>query len=99
MMRKVIDESIFQVSKESRDRMNRVRRILRDHFITIADELKLSLNASVRAAQHNATLPPTERERRAEVQAATLATVRRLCAQAQSITGQTTTAPIERTTA
>lgn len=97
--RKLIDESIFQVSKESRDHMGQVKRTLRDHFINVAEELKQSLNESLQAAQHSAELPPSEQTVRAEALAAELSTIHQLCAKAQDITAQHTTPPTERKTA
>lgn len=85
-VRKLIDESIFQVSKESRDRMGRIKRILRDHFISVAEDLKRSLNESVRMAKNGAQIPATERERRAQAVAAELDELRKLCEAAEQLT-------------
>src|SRR5690625_5731877 len=52
-VRRLIDESIFKVGKESRDRTMRMKRVLRDHFITVGEELKYSLNESVRSAKRS----------------------------------------------
>lgn len=78
-VRKLIDESIFQISKESRDRMGRIKRVLRDHFISVAEELKRSLNESVRMAKSGAAVPTTERGRRVTVVETELRDLLRLC--------------------
>ncbi|KAB1643103.1 dynamin family protein [Gulosibacter chungangensis] len=81
-VRKLVDESIFQVSKEARDRISRIRRVLRDHFSSAAEDLKLSLGESVKMAKKQANVPQSERNRRT-VQAATeLQEIRALCRQA-----------------
>ncbi len=64
-VRRLIDEAIFQVSKESRDRLNGVKRVLRDHFISVAENFKQSLTESMRRAKSGSALPPTERGVRA----------------------------------
>lgn len=63
-VRRLIDEAIFQVSKESRDRLNGVKRVLRDHFISAAEDFKQSLAESMRRAKSGAAMPPTERATR-----------------------------------
>lgn len=66
-VRKLIDETIFQVGKESRDRISLVKRTLRDHFTEVAIELKKSLNVSVNQAKQGANLPQSERAQRIEL--------------------------------
>lgn len=66
-VRKLIDETIFQVSKESRDRVSLVKRTLRDHFSEIANDLKKSLNTSVNQAKQGANLPQSKRAQRIEL--------------------------------
>lgn len=95
-VRKLIDESIFQVGKESRDRISRIKRILRDHFIAVAAELKQSLNESVRAAKSGAAMPVTERSLRAVAAAAELREIRSLCEQAEQLLGQSPVQDLER---
>ncbi len=65
-VRKLIDETIFQVSKDARDQMSFVKRQLRDHFIDVADDLKKSLNAAAAKAKNVVQLPQTEREKLVE---------------------------------
>lgn len=77
-VRKLIDEAIFQVSKESRNRLNTVRRVLRDHFVSVAEHFKQSLAESIRSAKRSAALPPSERSVRAGEVAAELRALRAL---------------------
>ncbi|MET0907956.1 MAG: dynamin family protein [Ilumatobacteraceae bacterium] len=64
LIRRQIDEIIFQVGKQLRDRLRIVQRTTRDHFTTIADEHHRSLADSVLAAQKAATMYATERDNR-----------------------------------
>jgi hypothetical protein len=63
-VRRHIDDVIFQVGKESKDRLRQVQRLLRDHFTEIAEEVHRSLTDSVAAAQRAAKTGSAERERR-----------------------------------
>ncbi|MGI9002229.1 MAG: dynamin family protein [Pseudonocardia sp.] len=63
-VRKQLDDVVFQVSKESKDRLRQVQRVLRDHFAEQADELHRSLTDSVTAAQKAAKTDSSQRERR-----------------------------------
>lgn len=87
-VRKLIDEAIFQISKESRDRMGRVRRVLRDHFVALAEELKESLDDSIRRAKLASTLPPSERSQRMAAAAEHAAEIRALLARADGVANQ-----------
>lgn len=84
-VRKLIDEAIFQVGKESRDRMGRIKRTLRDHFIEVAEHLKRSLAQSRRAAQEGASLPPSAQQQRLHAVTNTLTEVQRLIDRARTI--------------
>ncbi|WP_246023717.1 hypothetical protein [Nocardia yunnanensis] len=53
---RLMDDVIFQVSKESRSRLRTVQRSLRDHFTEIANSTLRSVDASLRAAEEAATL-------------------------------------------
>ena len=64
LIRRQIDEIIFQVGKQLRDRLRIVQRTTRDHFTAIADEHHRSLADSVLAAQKAATMYATERDNR-----------------------------------
>lgn len=56
-----LDEVVFQVSKDSKDRLRRLQRVLRDHFTTRADELVRSLDESIRSAREATRTGPGER--------------------------------------
>jgi hypothetical protein len=64
LIRRQIDEIIFQVGKQLRDRLRLVQRTTRDHFTAIADEHHRSLADSVLAAQKVATMLSNERDQR-----------------------------------
>lgn len=64
LVRRQIDDVIFQVGKELRDRLRLIQRSARDHFAEIAEEHHRSLAESVTAAQKAASTFSTEREQR-----------------------------------
>ncbi|WP_327143626.1 dynamin family protein [Nocardia sp. NBC_01327] len=66
---RLMDEVVFQVSKESKQRLRDVQRTLRDHFTTVADEMLRSANDSLQAAQEAGNTHESERAARiAQVQ-------------------------------
>jgi hypothetical protein len=67
LIRRQVDEIIFQVGKQLRDRLRIVQRTTRDHFTAIADEHHRSLADSVLAAQKAATMYAAERDKRVTV--------------------------------
>lgn len=87
-VRKLIDESMFQVGKEARDRINRIKRVLRDHFSSAAEDLKHSINESVKMAKKRAAMPQAERGQRAEQAAIELREIRALCHSAIELTNR-----------
>lgn len=64
LVRRQIDDVIFQVGKELKDRLRLIQRSARDHFSEIAEEHHRSLSESVTAAQKAASTFSTEREQR-----------------------------------
>ena len=62
--RKFVDEVVFEINKDSRDEVRRAQRTLRDHFTARANELVLSANASLKAAQDATGGDAQARERR-----------------------------------
>ncbi|MCU1635708.1 MAG: Isoniazid-inducible protein iniA [Cryobacterium sp.] len=64
LVRRQIDEVIFQVGKQLKDRLRLVQRATRDHFTEIAEEHHRSLADSVRGAQKAAATYTVEREQR-----------------------------------
>ncbi len=63
-LRRYTDDVIFQVGKESKDMLRRVQRDLRDHFTSLAEEMRQSLNDSLQAAERSVKATKAERERR-----------------------------------
>lgn len=64
LVRKQIDDIVFQVGKQLKDRLRLVQRATRDHFTEIADEHHRSLTDSVAAAQKAAATYAVERDLR-----------------------------------
>jgi hypothetical protein len=64
LVRHQMDEVIFQVGKQLKDRLRLIQRATRDHFTDIADEHHRSLADSVLAAQKAASTFAHEREQR-----------------------------------
>lgn len=63
-VRQYVDDVIFQVGKDSKDKLRVVQRTLRDHFTALAEEMSRSINDSVQAAQRAAKTDSTDRDRR-----------------------------------
>ncbi|CAN5370806.1 isoniazid-induced dynamin-like GTPase IniA [soil metagenome] len=63
-LRKFVDEVMFVVSKESRDRLKGIQRQLRDHYRDIANQTTRSLNESLQNAMAAARMEETERNTR-----------------------------------
>lgn len=91
-VRRLIDEAIFQVSKESRDRLGGVKRLLRDHFISVAESFKLSLTESIRVAKRSAQLPQTERGQRLELMRRQAHEIQAVSEEAEAICGRASAA-------
>ncbi|MFC0678272.1 dynamin family protein [Lysobacter korlensis] len=64
LVRRQLDDVVFQVGKQLKDRLRFVQRATRDHFTEIADEHSRSLGDSVLAAQKAASMFTAEREQR-----------------------------------
>lgn len=63
-LRRFVDDVLFVVSKESRDRLKIVQRQLRDHYREIANQATRSLNESLQATLAAARVAETERANR-----------------------------------
>ncbi len=63
-LRRFVDDVMFVVSKESRDRLKAIQRQLRDHYREIANQSTRSLNESLQATLAAARLEETERANR-----------------------------------
>jgi hypothetical protein len=64
LVRKQVDDVVFQVGKQLKDRLRLVQRATRDHFTEIAEEHHRSLTESVAAAQKAAATYAVERDLR-----------------------------------
>lgn len=64
LVRRQLDDVVFQVGKQLKDRLRLVQRTTRDHFTEIAEEHHRSLSDSVAAAQKAATTYKLEEEMR-----------------------------------
>lgn len=60
-LRRFVDDVLFVVAKESRDRLKNIQRQLRDHYRGIADQTTRSLNESLQSTIAAARLEETER--------------------------------------
>ncbi|WP_285743896.1 dynamin family protein [Lentzea sp. NBRC 105346] len=63
-LRKYIDDVTFHAGKESRDMLRGMQRDLRDHFTTLAEQLKRSLQESIQAAQKSVKASSADRSAR-----------------------------------
>ncbi|AZS35934.1 Isoniazid-induced protein IniA [Microbacterium lemovicicum] len=64
LVRRHIEDVVFQVGKQLKDRLRLVQRVSRDHFGAIADQLHRSLSESVLAAKQGATVYASDRDGR-----------------------------------
>jgi predicted pyridoxine 5'-phosphate oxidase superfamily flavin-nucleotide-binding protein len=64
LLRRHIEDVVFQVGKQLKDRLRLVQRASRDHFGAIADELHRSLAESVLAAKQAAATYTADRDGR-----------------------------------
>lgn len=62
LVRRQLDDVVFQVGKQLKDRLRLVQRSTRDHFTEIAEEHHRSLSDSVSAAQQAATKYKVEKD-------------------------------------
>jgi hypothetical protein len=86
---RLMDEVIFQVNKESKQRLREVQRTLRDHFAEVADEMLRTVNESLTAAQQANNLHEDERNARMEGIQATLTQLRELRVRAAGLVTDT----------
>jgi replication fork clamp-binding protein CrfC len=63
-VRQYVDDVVFQVGKDSKDKLRLVQRTLRDHFTALAEEMSRSIAESVQGAQRAAQTAAADRERR-----------------------------------
>lgn len=89
IVRRQIDEVVFQVGKQLRDRLRLVQRDTRDHFIEIAEEHHRSLAESVLAAQKAAAAYTLERKQRVGELEAALKSIEALRRHARALEPET----------
>lgn len=96
-LRRFVDDVLFVVSKESRDRLKNVQRQLRDHYREIANQTTRSLNESLQSTIAAARMEETDRnnrirelERQANILAQVIDNAEKLSPAAQSATARTT---------
>jgi replication fork clamp-binding protein CrfC len=63
-LRRFVDDVLFAVTKESRDRLKTIQRQLRDHYRGIADQTTRSINESLQATVAAARMGETGRNLR-----------------------------------
>jgi predicted GTPase len=90
-VRRLVDEAIFHVVKEVRDRLTEVKRLMRDSYSSTADEFKRSLRDSVESAKRGISVEPTRRGDRAEELTAQLGAVRDLMRDMDQLVGSSPT--------
>lgn len=66
-IRRCIDDVAFQAGKESKDRLHRIHRALRDHYTGVAERSLRSIDDSLRAAQEAANMETARRSERCAV--------------------------------
>ncbi len=66
-VRRFVDDVAFQTGKESKDRLHRIHRALRDHYAGVAERSLRSIDDSLRAAQEAATMANARRAERGAV--------------------------------
>ncbi|GAB3259517.1 dynamin family protein [Arthrobacter pigmenti] len=66
LVRRQVDDVVFQVGKQLKDRLRFIQRTTRDHFTDIAEEHQRSLADSIAAAQKAASTFTQEREQRVQ---------------------------------
>jgi hypothetical protein len=78
LVRRHVDDVVFQVGKQLKDRLRLVQRTARDHFGGIADELHRSLSESLLAAKQGAATYTAERDDRVKQLQAQIARIEAL---------------------
>ncbi len=88
LVRRQVDDVVFQVGKQLKDRLRLVQRSTRDHFTEIADEHHRSLADSLAAAQKAATTYKAEKDLRIRAIKAELKRVDALHAAAEAVAAE-----------
>ncbi|MGZ5407795.1 MAG: dynamin family protein [Aeromicrobium sp.] len=85
-VRRLIDEAIFQVGKESRDRLRQAKRIQRDHFTRVAEDVKRSLQDSIESAKNGVKTRSADRDDRIGQLVERLTSLQNMVAEAEAVT-------------
>jgi len=85
---RLMDDVIFQVGKESKQRLREVQRVLRDHFTDLANEMLRSVDDSLRAATDTSKMHDDHRATRSSQIRTELDTLRQIRTQAVGFAGQ-----------
>lgn len=64
LVRRYIDDVVFQVGKQSKEHLRQSQRAMRDHFADVAEQMQLSINRSLAAAQQAAKVDGPKLEKR-----------------------------------
>ncbi|MFQ6393482.1 dynamin family protein [Nocardia sp. KC 131] len=91
-VRRFVDDVAFQAGKESKDRLHRIHRALRDHYTGVAERSLRSIDDSLRAAQDAAAMATTRRAERCAVLERQLRSVAELRRYADAMHADTGTA-------
>ncbi|AYF77581.1 Isoniazid-inducible protein iniA [Nocardia yunnanensis] len=91
-VRRYLDDVAFHTGKETKDRLHRIHRLLRDHFTAVADRTLRSIDESLRAAQEAANLEAARRTERAAELERRLRVVAELRRHADALLGPDTAA-------
>lgn len=86
-LRRFVDDVLFVVAKESRDRLKNIQRQLRDHYREIANQTTRSLNESLQATLAAARLEETERNTRVRELERQIDILRQVIDNAEKLTG------------
>ena len=84
---RLMDDVIFQVGKESKQRLREVQRVLRDHFTDLANEMLRSVDDSLRAATDASKMHDDHRATRSAQIRTELDTLRQIRVQAAGFAG------------
>lgn len=63
-VRRMMDDVVFQVNKQSKDRLRGVQRVLRDHFVVVAEQTLRTLNDTLVAGRAAAKTDEADRDLR-----------------------------------
>jgi hypothetical protein len=85
VVRRHLDEVVFQVGKQLRDRLRAVQRTLRDMLSDTVDEMSRTLNDAVQAAQRSAKVATAERDARVRELRKRQVAIERLAEQARAM--------------